>query len=277
MILLPLQDSASGCASYIVGDEASGEALVIDPLASLGEDAYLLALAEAGLKARLVLDSHVHADHRSAARDLARALDVRLGLHRAAPAAYPFFALGDGQDLEFGQLGVRVLETPGHTPDSLSLVVTDRARGAEPWVAFTGDALFVGDVGRPDLAVVDDEDAARAAARALFSTLHDKLLTLPDSVEVYPAHFGASSCGGLFLNKKTSSTIGFERRHNRLLQIVDPNAFVDQVLALRKPPPEDAAALRRANLGEAPDLPPTPRHDAAPVPLGAFLRREVDA
>lgn len=275
MILLPLQDSASGCASYIVGDETSGEALVIDPLASLGEDAYLLALAEAGLKARLVLDSHVHADHRSAARDLANALDVPLGLHHAAPAVFPFLALGDGQHLAFGQLDVLVLETPGHTPDSLSLVVSDRARGPEPWVAFTGDALFVGDVGRPDLAV-DDEEAARAAARALFSTLHDKLLALPDSVEVYPAHFGASSCGGLFLNKKASSTIGFERRHNRLVQIAERNAFVDQVLALRKPPPEDAAGLRRANLGQAPQPQAAARHDSAPVPLAAFLR-EVDA
>jgi len=248
MILLPLQDSASGCASYIVGDEATGRALVVDPLASLGVPAYVLALADAGLHAALVIDTHVHAGHLSAARELAATLRTPLGLHRSAPATYAFEPLREGQHLDLGQLDVLVLETPGHTPDGVSLVVTDRSRAHEPWAVLTGDALFVGDVGRPDLAA-DDEDDARAAAAALFSSLHEKILALPDTVEVYPAHFGASTCGGLFLNKKTSSTIGFERRHNRLLQIADRDAFVDQVLALRKPPPETAQALRRANLG----------------------------
>ncbi len=275
MVLLPLTDPEGGCASYIVGDETSGEALVVDPLDSLGLDAYVLALAEAGLKARLVVDSHVHADHRSAAAALARVLSIPVGLHHAAPAAFPFQALHNGDRLALGQLDALVLETPGHTPDSISLVVTDRARGPEPWAVLTGDALFVGDVGRPDLAA-DDEAGARAAARVLFGTLHDKFLTLPDTVEIYPAHFGGSSCGGLFLSRKASSTIGFERRHNHLLQIAPRDAFVERVLALRKPPPADAAALRRRNLGEATTAAAAgDRPFAAPMALEAMLRGAV--
>lgn len=249
-----LQDPANGCSSYVVGDETVAEAIVVDPLGAVGAEAYLLAAQELGVTITHIVETHVHADHLSAARELAALTGLTVSLGRAAPAVYPFRALADGDMLELGRLALTVWETPGHTPDSISLLVRDRLRGEDPWLVLTGDSLFVGDVGRPDLA---DPDPAQveAAARQQFASVR-RLMSLPDYVEVHPAHYGASPCGGLFMSAKPSSTIGYERRFNRMVQIPDPEAFVAQQLRLIKPPPEQAAALRGRNLGRSEDAIP---------------------
>jgi hydroxyacylglutathione hydrolase len=251
LVFEPILDPTLGCASYILGDDSVGSAAVVDPLEAVGVDTYIVRAAEAGLTIEHVIESHVHADHASAGPALAAALGLPVSLHAGARPTYASRPLADGDEIRLGGLSLTVWYTPGHTPDSISLVVTDRARADEPWFVLTGDALFVGDVGRPDLVDGAGEAAVRDAARDLYRSLHERLLTLPDHVEVYPAHYGASACGGLFMSRKPWSTIGFERRANRALQAPDADRFASHVLALVKPPPPEAGALRRRNLGVA--------------------------
>lgn len=253
MIFQPILDPALGCASYLIGDETVGSAAVVDPLQSVGADAYILQAAESGLTIEHVIESHVHADHASAAPKLAGAMGLAVEVHAAAKPTYAHRGLLDGERIDVGGVALTVWYTPGHTPDSISLLVTDATRSPEPWFVLTGDALFVGDVGRPDLGDEASDAAVRAAALALYRSLHDRLLTLDDAVEVYPAHYGASACGGLFMSRKPWSTIGFERRTNRALLQRDPEAFTRHVLSLLKPPPPEAHALRLRNLGRSPE------------------------
>lgn len=251
MIWTMLNDPALGCSSYLVGDEVSGTALVVDPLGALGADAYVLAAQDMGVAITHVVETHVHADHASAARELADALGLQVSLSHRAPAGFPFHPLHEGDRISLGSVSIEVWETPGHTPDSISLVVYDTLRGTDPWLVMSGDSLFVGDVGRPDL-VDPNPDLIRQAAQDQFHSIH-RFLTLPDFTELYPAHYGSSPCGGLFMNKKPHSTIGYERRYNRMLLIDDLNAFIEQQLVLLKPPPEQAATIRAANLGLTPE------------------------
>jgi len=152
--------------------------------------------------------------------------------------AYPFSPLDDGAEVSLGNVVVRALHTPGHTPESISLLVTDRTRADEPWMVLTGDTLFVGDVGRPDFGGVD-------AGRELHASL-ERLLALPDHVEVYPAHISGSPCGRA-MSGKPSSTIGFERRHNPALQHGDPDAFVRALFEDLPPKPAGFAEMIAAN------------------------------
>lgn len=246
MVWLVLNDPERGCNSYILGDETIGAGLVVDPLAALGADSYVLAAQEAGLGIQYVVETHVHADHLSAAQDLASMLGIPISFGHRAPASFPFHPLRDNDVLSLGNIEVTVWETPGHTPESISLVVRDLLRGPDPWFVLTGDSLFVGDVGRPDLGTSDALEIEAAAHDQRHSIT--RLLSLPDFVEVYPAHYGASPCGGLFMSRKPSSTIGYERRNNHLLQEPDEAAFVAAQLALLKPPPEDAMQLRQRNV-----------------------------
>ncbi|MCL5116115.1 MAG: MBL fold metallo-hydrolase [Firmicutes bacterium] len=247
MIWQPLQDPELGCMSYIIGDPTSGEGIAVDPLGALGAEAYILAAQDLGLALVEVIETHVHADHASSAQELATALGIPHGLSHRAPASYAFHALKDGDVMALGQVSVTIWETPGHTPDSISLVVTDERRGQEPWLVLTGDSLFVGDVGRPDLADADP-GAIRKASEDQYSSVH-RLMDLPDYTEVWPAHYGSSPCGGLFMDKKPNSTIGYERRFNPFLNMGDLETFVAQQQRLLKPPPEEAQELRRRNLG----------------------------
>ena len=248
MIWQVLNDPNLGCNSYLLGDETVGVGMVVDALGALGAEAYILAAQEAGLSIRHVVETHVHADHASAARELADLLGLSVTVgHRASPR-FPVSAVHDGDEIRMGEIRVTVWETPGHTPDSISLVVRDLTRGTDPWLVLTGDSLFVGDVGRPDL-VDPDPGQVRQAALDQFRSVR-RIMTLPDFTEVHPAHYGSSPCGGLFMSRKPSSTIGFERRFNRLLAVDDAEAFVAQQLTLLKPPPEEAARLRAQNLGE---------------------------
>src|SRR5262245_39653753 len=158
-----------------------------------------------------VIDTHVHADHVSGGAALAKDVGAAYCLHESAEVAMPFTPLRDGQEVELGNTRVKVLHTPGHTPESMCLVVTDLRRGADPWFVLTGDTLFVGAVGRPDL-----PGHAEQNAELLYENIHSKLLTLPDDVEVFPAHFAGSACGA-GMSGKPSSTIAFEKRWNPLL------------------------------------------------------------
>ena len=182
------------------------------------------------MRIEAVISTHVHADHRSGERQLAARTGADLYYHRCAELAYPYTPLVDGSKISLGNVTIRVLHTPGHTPESICLLVTDLTRAHEPWMVLTGDTLFVGDVGRPDLGGED-------AGRELHASLR-RLLALPDYVEVYPAHISGSPCGRA-MSGKPSSTIGFERRHNRALQHTDADAFA--VALFEGLPPKSSA------------------------------------
>jgi glyoxylase-like metal-dependent hydrolase (beta-lactamase superfamily II) len=165
-------------------------------------------------------------------------------MHEAAPVRFPHVAVADGEEHEMGNVRMAFLHTPGHTPDGLSVVVTDRSRSPEPWFVLTGDTLFSGGVGRPDLL---GAGAERGLAEQLYDSLYGRLLALPDYLEVYPSHFGGAACGK-GLSGKAHTTIGFERRFNPALQFTSREAFVAFVLADLPPQPAAFADLRRANL-----------------------------
>ena len=181
------------------------------------------------MRIEAVISTHVHADHRSGERELAKRTGAEIYLHRCADVAFTHTSLDDAAELSLGNVVIRVLHTPGHTPESISLLVTDRTRAPEPWFVMTGDTLFVGDVGRPDFGGTD-------AGRDLYGSLQ-RLLALPDDVEVYPAHISGSPCGRA-MSGKPSSTIGFERRNNPALQHRNIDAFVASLLkGLPEKPP----------------------------------------
>ena len=191
-----------------------------------------------------IFETHVQADHLSGARALAEATGAPVFYSVLAPVTFRHETLDDGERHALGNVGVEVLQTPGHTPDSVSLLVTDRTRAPEPWFVLTGDTLFSGGVGRPDLLGAGQE---RGLAGQLYESLRGKLLALPDHLEVFPAHFGGAACGK-GLSGKPGSTIGFERRFNPALQLTARDAFVDFVLADLPPQPLAFAENRRRNL-----------------------------
>jgi glyoxylase-like metal-dependent hydrolase (beta-lactamase superfamily II) len=208
---------------------------------------YLEAAAQKTMRVSHIIETHVQADHVSGARRLAAATGAPILIHEAAPVAFPHVAVADGEEHEMGNVRMTFLHTPGHTPDGLSIVVTDRSRAPEPWFVLTGDTLFSGGVGRPDLL---GAGAERALAEQLYDSLHRTLLTLPDHLEVYPAHFGGAACGK-GLSGKPHSTLAFERRYNPALQIATKAEFVEFVLTDLPPQPETFAENRRRNLAGA--------------------------
>lgn len=250
MIFRQILRSESGCASYLLGCARCGHAIVVDPLADLGARAYALEAADRGLRITYVIDTHIHADHRSAAQELARVTGSTLALPEGAPVEYPFHPLRDGDIVEAGAVRLQTLSTPGHTPESICLLGADTARSDQPWFLLSGDTLFPGDVGRPDLLIdgADAEQRTADQARQLYASLFERLLALDDIVEVYPGHFGGSACGGVNMSGKPASTIGFERRWNLALQQRDPQAFVRFVLDTLRPQPENYQQIKRANL-----------------------------
>jgi glyoxylase-like metal-dependent hydrolase (beta-lactamase superfamily II)/rhodanese-related sulfurtransferase len=215
-------------ASYLIGDEQSHTAAVVDPQRDV--DQYLAFAAEHGLRIEHVFLTHFHADFVAGHLELRDRVGAKIYLGAAARAEFPFTPLHDGDVVTLGRVRVKTLETPGHTPESISLVVYDQERSAtEPQAVLTGDTLFVGDVGRPDLRVALGW-SANDLGGLLYDSLRSKLLTLPDSTAVYPAH-GAGSLCGKALSKETVSTIGEQRRANYALQPMTRAAFVDLVTA----------------------------------------------
>jgi hydroxyacylglutathione hydrolase len=235
-----------GCASYLVGDVSAGKAAVVDPQWDI--DPYLRLSRLHGVRIEHVLETHNHADHVSGHGRLARATGATIHIHELAEAEYAHDPIADGWTLRVGEVEMEALHTPGHRPEHTSFLLRDLGRGEEPLAVLTGDSLFIGDSARPDLAIEPREGAA-----ALYESLHDRMLTLADEVEVWPAHLGGSLCGSAGIDHKTSSTIGFERRHNRALQLRSEEEFVaDAVGTLGNRPPNVAhvVALNRGPLIE---------------------------
>ena len=244
-----------GClahASYMLASE--GEAVVVDPQRDV--DLYIKAAADHGLTIRHIFESHLHADFVSGHRELAARTGATIYMGARAGATFPHVDVSDGFELKFGKASIRVLETPGHTPESISLVVTDHEKSNAPWAVLTGDTLFIGDVGRPDLS---PQHTPAQLAGMLYDSLHQKLLTLADSVLVYPAH-GAGSLCGKNMRAERSSTIGIERLTNYALQIKSREEFIAQLTSHLPARPEyfakDAEINRTgaAALSELPSL-----------------------
>ncbi len=219
-------------ASYLIGDESTGTAAVVDP--QRDTDQYIVFAAEHGLKIKHVFLTHLHADFVAGHLELRDREGAAIYLGAAAKATYPFIPLHDGDVVEFGRVRLKALETPGHTPESISLLVydlskSDSGNSGEPYAVLTGDTLFIGDVGRPDLRAALGWSAAELGGM-LFDSLHRKLLALPDESLVYPAH-GAGSLCGKSLSKETVSTLGEQRRLNYALQPMSKEAFIQVVTA----------------------------------------------
>ncbi len=215
-------------ASYIIGDEQTGAAAVVDP--QRDTDQYIAFAAEHALKIKHVFLTHLHADFIAGHLELRDRAGASIYLGAAAKAAYPFTPLHDGAVLEFGRVRLKVLETPGHTPESISIVVYDlNSSDSQPYAVLTGDTLFIGDVGRPDLRAALGWSATELGGM-LFDSLHTKLLGLPDASLVYPAH-GAGSLCGKAISKETVSTLGEQRRTNYALQPMSKEAFIQVVTA----------------------------------------------
>jgi glyoxylase-like metal-dependent hydrolase (beta-lactamase superfamily II) len=233
MIFRPFYYFDLGCAAYLFGCGSLGRCAVVDARAD-DVESYLSFAAMKNMRITHVVDTHVHADHRSGGPELARRAEARYCVHESADLVMPYVPLKDGEDIELGNTHVKVLHTPGHSPESVCLLVTDLKRGPDPWFVLTGDTLFVGAVGRPDL-----PGRARENAAKLHASLHEKVLTLPDDLEIYPGHFSGSVCGA-GLSGKPTSTLAFERRWNPMLSL-GRDGFVD---ALANVPPKPAEMER---------------------------------
>ena len=257
-----------GClahASYMLASE--GEAVVVDPQRDV--ELYLKAAADHGVTICHVFETHLHADFVSGHRELAARTGAKIYMGAEAGATLPHVPVKDGFELKAGKISIRVLETPGHTPESICLVVTDHEKSSEPWAVLTGDTLFIGDVGRPDLS---PRHTPPQLAGLLYDSLHDKLLKLPDSVLVYPAH-GAGSLCGKNMRAERSSTIGTERLTNYALQIPSREAFIAQLTSNLPARPEyfsKDAEINRSGAAPLSDL--APLRAIAPNELDRMLR-----
>jgi len=246
-----------GClahASYMLGSE--GEAAVVDPQRDV--EIYLKAAEQQGLKVRHIFETHLHADFVSGHLELAKRTGAKIYIGAQAGATFPHVALHDGSQVQVGKLRISALETPGHTPEGISLVVTDEEKSRDPWAVLTGDTLFIGDVGRPDLSKTH---TPQQLAGNLYDSLQGKLMKLGDQVLVYPAH-GAGSLCGRNMRAERSSTIGTERLTNYALQIKSRDEFIRQLTENLPSRPEyflEDAQINRAGapaLSEMPDLSP---------------------
>lgn len=245
-----------GCASYLIADPDSGQACVVDPQWDIAP--YLALASQRGVHITHVVETHTHADHVSGRGRLHEATGCTLWVSPLAGVKFLHQPLADGTTITLGAITLTAIALPGHRPEHTGLLVHDTTRSAEPWAVLTGDCMFVGDCGRPDLAI----DAADGAHDQYHSV--QRLLDLPDHVEVWPGHLGGSLCGSAAISAKTSSTIGFERRSSSLLQVRDAEEFTQAQLATLsvKPPDLDrVVALNEGPLVTAPA--PAPALDGA--------------
>ena len=248
-------DDDLGCASYLVGDERAGIAVVVDPpyaIEPLLEEAERRDVRLVG-----VVETHTHADHVSGHGRLALEHGVPVHVHTAAEAAFPHEPLEDGTEIDVGDVVLRTIHTPGHRPEHCCFAVIDRSRGDDPWLVLTGDSLFVGDAGRPDLAV-DVQEGAEGMFRSL-----RRIVELGDGVEVFPGHVAGSLCGAA-MSSKASTTIGFERRFNHALQ-GGLQEFVEAALGSQPPRPPNMERIVELNRGQLLGAqPPLERLDSMP-------------
>jgi hydroxyacylglutathione hydrolase len=244
MFFRQLLNDETACASYLLGCKSKARFAVVDPHVDLVDD-YMAIAAAQGIPIVAVFETHVQADHVSGLPELVARTGATAYLPEGAGVDFDHVALADGDVIELGNTEVQALSTPGHATAHHSYVVTDRVRGAEPWMVLTGDALLVGDAGRPDLHA-HGELSSEEMARTLYRTLNDKLLKLPDDLLLYPAHYSGSVCGrGLSANP--ASTIGFERRHNAALRFDSEDEFVEALLRDIPPAPPQQSEIVAAN------------------------------
>jgi hydroxyacylglutathione hydrolase len=242
VLLRPFLNDAGSCASYLFGCTTHSKLAVVDPHVDLVDD-YIAAAGSIAAPIVAVFETHVQADHVSGLPTLVERTGAAAYLPVGAGVAFEHVALPDGDLVELGSTVVTAIATPGHAPAHHAYVVADWRRGSdEPWLLFSGDSLLIGDVGRPDLHVVGD---AHGQARRLHASLR-RLLELPDHVVLYPSHYGGSVCGR-GLSGNPISSIGFERAHNPLLAIADPDAFANALLADVPPRPAEQERIVAAN------------------------------
>jgi hydroxyacylglutathione hydrolase len=244
MYFRQLLNDATACASYLLGCKTHSQFAVVDPHADLVDDYIRLADAQ-GIPIVAVLETHVQADHVSGLPDVVARTGATAYLPDGAGVEFEHEALADGQVLELGNTEIEAIATPGHAPAHHAYVVTDRTRGDEAWLVLTGDALLVGDAGRPDLHA-GGEHTVEEMARTLYRSLTERLLALPDHLALFPAHYSGSVCGR-GLSSNPVSTVGFERRHNRALRFDSEDAFVQALITDIPPAPEQQAAIVAAN------------------------------
>jgi hydroxyacylglutathione hydrolase len=256
-----------GCASYIVGCTSAGTCAIIDPRLDMVEDILELTAAK-GLQVKAIIETHNHADHISGHGELSRRTGAEIYVHEQAGVEYPHKTLKDGDELQFGVACLQVMHTPGHRPEHIALVVSDTSRSTDPWLVLTGDSLFIGDIARPDLAVPGEEGAS-----VLYDSIFNRLLKLDDGVEVYPAHVAGSLCGR-GMSSKTSSTIGFERKHNTAATPRSRTEFIHDInekLPQRPPTMHNIIERNRGDFAHM-EAPLYPR------PLDAFaFQREMES
>ncbi|HEX6583797.1 MAG TPA: MBL fold metallo-hydrolase [Thermoleophilaceae bacterium] len=244
MVFRQLLNDSSACASYLFGCKTKARFAVVDPHADLVDEYIRLAEAQ-GVPIVAVLETHVQADHVSGLPELVERTGATAYLPDGAGVEFDHVALADGDTVDLGNTELRAIATPGHAVAHHAYLVTDHTRGEEPWFALTGDALLVGDAGRPDLHAHGDE-TVDSMARTLYRSLTERLLSLPDDLLLYPAHYSGSVCGrGLSANP--ASTIGFERRHNKALQFDSEDAFADALVKDIPPTPPQQAEIVAAN------------------------------
>jgi hydroxyacylglutathione hydrolase len=261
-------DDDLGCASYLVGDEHTGVAAVVDPAYAI--ERYLDECRRRNVRLACVLETHTHADHVSGHGRLALEHGVPVRVHEEAAAAFPHEALQDGTEIDLGDVVVQTMHTPGHRPEHCAFAVVDRSRGPEPWLVLTGDSLFVGDAARPDLAI-----DALDGSEGLYHSLH-RLAALGDGVEVFPGHVAGSLCGTA-MSSKTSTTIAFERRYNHALT-ESHQEFMAKAAGPLPPRPPNMEAIVELNRGPFLGAQPALRRlDIAPDDVVVLDVRESDA
>lgn len=238
-----------GCFSYLIGCPLAGVMAVVDPKRDI--EIYLEQAHKNGMKIKHIFETHVHADHVSGSRELSRATGADIHIHESASLGYPAIAVRHKDVFTLGAAHIRVLHTPGHTPNSISLVVTDTARSPEPQMILTGDLLFVGDTGRPDL---PGEEIMQEQIRNLFDSLNSVLGGFADGLEVYPAHGQGSLCGS-GMSAKPHSTLGYERIANPRLQLKDFEAFSESILGHLPMRPQSFSHIIATNFEGPPLLP----------------------
>ena len=244
MFFRQLLNDDTACASYLFGCRTKSRFAVVDPHIDL-VDEYLAAADAQAAPIVALFETHVHADHVSGLPQLVERTGATAYLPEGTGVEFPHAALADGQVVELGNTLVEAVATPGHTPAHHAYLVTDRVRGEEPWMVLTGDALLVGDAGRPDLHA-NAEQNVEDMARTLYRSLTERVLVLPDHLLLYPAHYAGSVCGR-GLSSNPISTIGFERRHNAALEAGSEETFVRALLADLPPAPDQQAEIVAAN------------------------------
>jgi hydroxyacylglutathione hydrolase len=251
MFFRQILNDETACASYLFGCKEAGELAVVDAHADLA-DAYVATAEAQGCRIAAVLETHVQADHVSGLPELVERTGATAYMPEGSGVEFEHHALADGELVKLGNTVIQAVATPGHAAAHHAYLVTDHRRGEEPWMVLTGDALLVGDAGRPDLHA-DGEETVEEMARTLYRSLTQRLLALPDHLLLYPGHYSGSVCGR-GLSAHPASTIGFERRHNRALAFESEEEFVAALIEEIPPAPERQAQIVAANRSGRPAL-----------------------